>query len=82
MELDSRKVRSGDLFVALIGHRCDGRQFITQAIANGASAVLAQTEDPQRHLTITVDNDVVIIHYHQLDHDLSAIAGVFYFKIL
>ena len=78
MELDSRKVRSGDLFVALIGHRCDGRQFITQAIANGASAVLAQTEDPQRHLTITADNDVVIIHYHQLDHDLSAIAGAFY----
>jgi len=42
MELDSRKVRPGDLFLALPGETHDGRQFIEQAVANGASAVLAE----------------------------------------
>lgn len=78
IELDSRKVLSGDLFVALIGHQRDGREFIPQAIANGASAVLAQTELPEQHLTITTQHNVVIIHYYQLDKYLSQIADIFY----
>lgn len=42
MQLDSRKIRSGDLFVALPGEIHDGRQFIEQAVANGAAAVVAE----------------------------------------
>lgn len=42
MQLDSRKVRPGDLFLALPGEMYDGRQFIEQAVANGASAVVAE----------------------------------------
>jgi UDP-N-acetylmuramoyl-L-alanyl-D-glutamate--2,6-diaminopimelate ligase len=42
MQLDSRKVRPGDLFVAMPGEIHDGRQFIEQAVANGASAVVAE----------------------------------------
>lgn len=42
LQLDSRKVRPGDLFLALPGEKYDGRQFIKQAVANGASAVLAE----------------------------------------
>ena len=42
LQLDSRKVRPGDLFLALPGEVHDGRQFIEQAIANGAVAVLAE----------------------------------------
>lgn len=78
LELDSRKVRSGDLFVALIGQQRDGREFISQAITHGASAVLAQTKQPQQHLSITIQDNVVIIHCYQLDKVLSAIAGAFY----
>ncbi len=37
---DSRKVKPGDTFVAYPGGQTDGRQFIAQAIANGAGAVI------------------------------------------
>ncbi len=37
---DSRAVRQGDTFVAYPGERTDGRQFIAQAIAQGANAVI------------------------------------------
>ena len=42
LQLDSRKVCGGDLFLALPGDVHDGRQFIEQAVANGAAAVLAE----------------------------------------
>ncbi len=37
---DSRKVQTGDTFLAYPGERVDGRGFIPQAIVNGANAVL------------------------------------------
>lgn len=44
---DSRRVRPGWLFAAIPGAKADGRQFIAQAIDNGAAAVLAPEDtDP------------------------------------
>ena len=37
---DSRAVQQGDTFVAYPGEKADGRQFIAQAIAQGANAVI------------------------------------------
>jgi UDP-N-acetylmuramoyl-L-alanyl-D-glutamate--2,6-diaminopimelate ligase len=42
MQLDSRRVRPGDVFLAMPGEQHDGRQFIEQAVANGAAAVVAE----------------------------------------
>jgi UDP-N-acetylmuramoyl-tripeptide--D-alanyl-D-alanine ligase len=42
---DSRAVRPGDLFVAVVGESVDGNVFIEDAIANGASAVLTNRSD-------------------------------------
>jgi UDP-N-acetylmuramoyl-tripeptide--D-alanyl-D-alanine ligase len=39
---DSRSVRAGDVFVALRGERFDGNQFIAQAKAQGAVAVVCE----------------------------------------
>ncbi|MCM2289360.1 MAG: UDP-N-acetylmuramoyl-L-alanyl-D-glutamate--2,6-diaminopimelate ligase [Sulfuritalea sp.] len=40
---DSRRVQPGDVFVAFPGAHVDGRDFIAQAVAQGAAAVLAET---------------------------------------
>ena len=39
---DSRRVQPGDVFLAFPGAHVDGRDFIAQAVANGAAAVIAE----------------------------------------
>ena len=43
---DSRRVKPGYLFAALPGTKIDGREFIPQALENGAIAILAETNTP------------------------------------
>jgi UDP-N-acetylmuramoyl-L-alanyl-D-glutamate--2,6-diaminopimelate ligase len=43
---DSRKVRPGDLFVAIRGANCDGRQYVHEAIARGAQGILTEIPLP------------------------------------
>ena len=40
VEIDSRKVETGCLFVAMKGTQVDGHRFIPKAIEQGAAAVL------------------------------------------
>jgi UDP-N-acetylmuramoyl-tripeptide--D-alanyl-D-alanine ligase len=46
VEFDSRKLATGDLFVAVPGERVDGHDFAAAAIDSGAVAVLAAREVP------------------------------------
>jgi UDP-N-acetylmuramoyl-L-alanyl-D-glutamate--2,6-diaminopimelate ligase len=39
---DSRKVKPGDLFVAVAGTKSDGLGFVAPAVANGAAAIMAE----------------------------------------
>ena len=43
---DSRQARAGDLFVALAGERFNGHEFVSQAVRQGAAAVLVEQEPP------------------------------------
>jgi UDP-N-acetylmuramoyl-L-alanyl-D-glutamate--2,6-diaminopimelate ligase len=43
ISIDSRKVRPGDLFVALAGAKTDGKKFVEEAIRAGAAAVASET---------------------------------------
>lgn len=47
---DTRKVTSGCLFVALIGERFDAHDFISDAIAAGASALLVSKQIGRAHV--------------------------------
>lgn len=40
--LDSRRLRSGEVFIAVAGHQSDGRNFIDSAVAKGAAAIIAE----------------------------------------
>jgi len=42
IRLDSRLVRDGDIFVAVKGTLCDGHDFISQAISNGARYIVCE----------------------------------------
>lgn len=69
--LDSRSVKPGDVFVAVSGGEHDGRNYIDQAIASGAAAVLAEARGlrAERHNVIAVKD---------LNLQLSDIAGRFF----
>lgn len=54
---DSRKVGPGMLFAALPGTRTDGRAFVPQALAQGAAAVIAESEIEGAEAPIVVTPD-------------------------
>jgi len=55
---DSRKVKSGDLFVAIPGLKVDGHDFIAHAIKAGASTIVAEKDfdAPPSVKKVIVDN--------------------------
>lgn len=44
LTLDSRKVESGSLFIAMRGNKADGRDFVNHAVNSGAAAVLVEND--------------------------------------
>jgi UDP-N-acetylmuramoyl-tripeptide--D-alanyl-D-alanine ligase len=46
VEIDSRRIKNGQLFVALRGERLDGHDFLAQAHAQGAAVALVEREEP------------------------------------
>ena len=52
VEMDSRDVRSGDLFFALKGESSDGYLYVDKAFANGAAAAVVDKPIPQPHVLV------------------------------
>ena len=52
VEMDSRDVRSGDLFFALKGEASDGHLYVAKAFANGASAAVVEKPIAQPHVLV------------------------------
>lgn len=78
MTLDSREVQQGDVFVAIIGHLVDGRNFIQMAIKKGAHLVLVETELAEQHLKLVYQENTPLIYFYRLKEKLSFLAGQFY----
>ncbi|MXO89543.1 UDP-N-acetylmuramoyl-tripeptide--D-alanyl-D-alanine ligase [Pontixanthobacter aquaemixtae] len=56
VEIDSRDVRSGDLFFALKGETMDGHVFLDKAFANGATAAVVDRPIDQPHILVPDTN--------------------------
>lgn len=69
MHNDSRAVVEGDIFCAIIGHDQDGRQYIDQAIEQGAKFIIAECESISEH------GDVVMLPNVQASQQSEAIAA-------
>ncbi|MHA6492638.1 UDP-N-acetylmuramoyl-L-alanyl-D-glutamate--2,6-diaminopimelate ligase [Pseudomonas borbori] len=74
LTLDSRKVRPGDLFLAVPGTEQDGRVHIADAIARGAAAVAYEAQGAQAMTAHSAE----LVAIKGLAGQLSAIAGRFY----
>jgi UDP-N-acetylmuramoyl-L-alanyl-D-glutamate--2,6-diaminopimelate ligase len=74
LQLDSRKVQPGDLFLALPGEKYDGRQYIKQAVANGASAVIAEAPAAPFIENVTVP----VVELPHLQEQVGVLAARFY----
>ncbi|HOQ06188.1 MAG TPA: UDP-N-acetylmuramoyl-tripeptide--D-alanyl-D-alanine ligase [Clostridiales bacterium] len=61
---DSRKINPGSLFIALKGERFDGNDFLTEAFANGAVAVMTDREaaDFPGRIVIKVEDTLKALH--------------------
>jgi UDP-N-acetylmuramoyl-L-alanyl-D-glutamate--2,6-diaminopimelate ligase len=71
---DSRSLRAGDGFVATPGALVDGRQFVTQALAQGVSACLVEAQGLE---AFTLD-DLRVAAYTGLKADAGVIADAFF----
>ena len=73
VEIDSRRVTPGALFVAVKGVHADGHAFVQRAVASGAAAVVVEAAR-----ALSVPAAVTAIHVPDSRRALSAIAAAFY----
>jgi UDP-N-acetylmuramoyl-L-alanyl-D-glutamate--2,6-diaminopimelate ligase len=78
---DSRNITKGDIFCAVIGHSQDGRNFITQALNQGAKCVLSECQNQNEHGKLSLDfevDDALVINFYQLNQQLFKLAQAYY----
>ena len=69
IQYDSRRVRPGDLFVAMRGGATDGNRFLASAIARGASAIV--TDSPEAYATRPATPPYILV-----EHGRRALAAI------
>lgn len=73
INIDSRKIEQGHLFVAMKGTQTDGHKFIEKAIELGASAVLLEDMP-----TETAEKDITYIQVKSTEDAVGKVATTFY----
>ena len=75
---DSRKVADGTLFVALVGTQTDGHQYLSQAVAQGASVLVVSKGRSTEATAAAQGVEVVIIEAENTAKLLGHLASAFY----
>lgn len=75
IEYDSKKIEKGDLFVAIKGYETNGHEYIDEAIAKGASAIVIQKDEENN---VTVPEDVALVCTENTRQTLAILAAKFY----
>lgn len=73
INIDSRKIEQGHLFVAMKGTQTDGHKFIKKAIELGASAVLLEDMPAE-----TAEKDITYIQVKSTEDAVGKVATTFY----
>ena len=73
INIDSRKIERGHLFVAIKGTQTDGHKFIKKAIELGASAVLLEDMPAE-----TAEKDITYIQVKSTEDAVGKVATTFY----
>lgn len=68
---DSRRVASAGIFVAIRGHKSDGAQYVTEALSNGAVAVVSENN-------LDIGTEATHIQVRCARRALAEIANAFY----
>ena len=69
IEMDSREVRAGSVFICIAGYTVDGHNYVAQAVANGAVAIVAERD---------VTCDVPVIKVRSTMRTMAVLANAFY----
>ena len=72
VNIDSRKIEDGHLFIAMKGTQVDGHKFISKAVESGAVAVLLE-EMPE-----TLDEKITYIQTASTEEEAGKVATMFY----
>lgn len=70
VSIDSRKIKPGALFIAIVGQRFDGHKFIEEAIEQGAVGVVVSKK-------IKINSNVVVVRVEDTTQALGQIAGFY-----
>lgn len=73
LNYDSRKIKNGDLFVAVKGNALNGHNFLSSAVEKGARAVLVEDV-----ISSKLSSDVSVIKVLNSRRELSRLAAQFY----
>jgi UDP-N-acetylmuramoyl-L-alanyl-D-glutamate--2,6-diaminopimelate ligase len=75
ISLDSRKVSAGQVFYAYPGHKKDGRQYIADAIAKGAVAILVAGPNNIPECSVSMIDNIPLVTIPDLATQIGLIAS-------
>ena len=74
LSLNSKQISKNTVFIAYPGNKHDGREFIQEAIENGAAGIIFESKNFKKNLNLTIPN----ISISDLRNKLAAISSQFY----